>query len=101
VIGLDHFALRDDALATALREGRWHRYFQGYTTDAALALIGLGASAIGACRKGYGAPREPASDGCGVEISDEDRLRRSLIERLMRDLAVDLDGAAGRFASEL
>ncbi len=42
-IGLDHYARPDDPLA----RGRVARNFQGYTTDAADALIGLGASAIG------------------------------------------------------
>jgi oxygen-independent coproporphyrinogen-3 oxidase len=112
-IGLDHFALPDDDLATALREGGLHRNFQGYTTDAAPALLGFGVSAIGSLPQGYvqNAPaipdyREALRAGRlptvrGIEISDEDRLRRSIIERLMCDLAVDLDGATGRFASEL
>jgi oxygen-independent coproporphyrinogen-3 oxidase len=112
-IGLDHFALPHDALATALREGRLHRNFQGYTTDAAPALLGLGVSAIGSMPQGYvqnaaAIPgyREALRAGRlptvrGIEISDEDRLRRSIIERLMCDFAVDLDGAAGWFASEL
>jgi oxygen-independent coproporphyrinogen-3 oxidase len=37
-IGMDHFALPDDALAVAQRQGRLHRNFQGcllYTSDAA------------------------------------------------------------------
>ena len=112
-IGLDHFARPDDGLAIALREGRLHRNFQGYTTDAAPALIGLGVSAIGSLPQGYvqnaaALPdyREALRAGRlatvrGIELSDDDRLRRSIIERLMCDLAVDLDGAAGRFASEL
>ncbi len=112
-IGLDHFALPDDDLAIALREGRLHRNFQGYTTDAAPALIGLGVSAIGSLPQGYvqnaaAVPdyREALRAGRlptvrGIEVSEEDRLRRSIIERLMCDLAVDLSGATGRFASEL
>ncbi len=52
-IGLDHFALPDDPLAVAAREGRLHRNFQGYTVDDAEALIGLGASAIGKLPQGF------------------------------------------------
>jgi oxygen-independent coproporphyrinogen-3 oxidase len=52
-IGLDHYARRDDELAVAAREGRIRRNFQGYTTDRADALIGLGASAIGRLPLGY------------------------------------------------
>ncbi|MDE2276365.1 MAG: oxygen-independent coproporphyrinogen III oxidase, partial [Burkholderiales bacterium] len=46
-IGMDHFALPDDALAVARREGRLHRNFQGYSTQPDCDLIGLGVSAIG------------------------------------------------------
>lgn len=41
-VGLDHFARRDDPLAS----GAIKRNFQGYTTDSAEALIGVGASSI-------------------------------------------------------
>ncbi|RYF34891.1 MAG: oxygen-independent coproporphyrinogen III oxidase, partial [Comamonadaceae bacterium] len=46
-IGMDHFALPDDSLAAARRQGRLHRNFQGYTDQPEGDLIGLGVSAIG------------------------------------------------------
>jgi len=46
-IGMDHFALADDALAVAKRQGRLHRNFQGYSTQPDCDLIGLGVSSIG------------------------------------------------------
>src|SRR5262249_10153239 len=52
-IGLDHFARSDDPLAVASAKGQLRRNFQGYTTDRCEALIGLGASAIGALPEGY------------------------------------------------
>src|ERR1019366_1028603 len=52
-IGLDHFALPDDEMAVALQDGRLHRNFQGYTTDASNILLGFGASAIGHLPQGY------------------------------------------------
>jgi oxygen-independent coproporphyrinogen-3 oxidase len=52
-IGLDHFALPDDAMAVALRDGKLRRNFQGYTTDASNILLGFGASAIGHLPQGY------------------------------------------------
>jgi oxygen-independent coproporphyrinogen-3 oxidase len=112
-IGLDHFALPDDSLALALRQGRLRRNFQGYTTDTALELLGCGASAIGSLPGGYvqNAVSIPAyraairagrlATARGIALADEDRTRRSVSERLMCDLAVDLGGAAGRFAAEL
>ena len=42
-----------DALAIAAREGRLHRNFQGYTSDAARTLIGIGATSIGRTPQGY------------------------------------------------
>jgi len=45
-IGFDHFALPGDPMAVAVREGRLHRNFQGFTDDGAPVLVGLGASAI-------------------------------------------------------
>ncbi len=46
-IGMDHFALPDDSLAAAKRQGRLHRNFQGYSTQPDCDLIALGVSAIG------------------------------------------------------
>ena len=102
-IGLDHFALPDDELATALGERRLHRNFQGYTTDTARVMIGFGASSIGALPQGYvqnatplrgyfeavAAGRLPVARG--FALVPEDRLRGDVIERLMCDMWVDLD----------
>lgn len=52
-IGFDHFARPNDSLAIAAKTGTLKRNFQGYTDDAADALIGLGASAIGQLPQGY------------------------------------------------
>ena len=45
-IGMDHFALPDDGLASAQREGTLHRNFMGYTELRTQVLLGLGVSAI-------------------------------------------------------
>ncbi|MFY9698960.1 MAG: oxygen-independent coproporphyrinogen III oxidase [Rhodoplanes sp.] len=101
-IGLDHFARPDDELAAAARTGRLRRNFQGYTTDPADALIGLGASAIGKLPQGFaqnavdiaGYARAVTQGAFatvkGIAVSDDDVLRGAIIERLMCDLAVDL-----------
>ena len=112
-IGLDHFALPDDDLAVALAGHRLHRNFQGYTTDAAGTLLGLGASAIGSLPQGYvqnlaqevdwrAAVREgrlPVARGVG--LTADDRFRAEIIERLMCDLAVDLDAVCARHGRDL
>ncbi len=119
-IGLDHFAKPDDLLAQRQREKRLHRNFQGYTTDKAAALIGLGTSAIGTMPQGYVqnasstvAYRNAIQSGHlatvrGRTLTDEDRLRRDIIEQLMCNLEVDLAGTAAArnrslddFATEL
>lgn len=45
-IGMDHFALQNDALALAAAQNRLHRNFMGYTTTQSRLLIGLGVSSI-------------------------------------------------------
>lgn len=119
-IGLDHFARRDDPLARRQREKRLHRNFQGYTTDEAAALIGFGTSAIGALPQGYvqNASRTVAyrdairagrlATARGCILTDEDRLRREIIEQLMCNLEVDVAAVAAardrtidHFATEL
>jgi len=101
-IGLDHFALPEDELAVAQREGRLHRNFQGYTTDACETLVGLGASSIGKFQQGYHQNEVPpglyASRVSSGELptvktyhlTAEDRLRAEVIERLMCDFEVDI-----------
>jgi oxygen-independent coproporphyrinogen-3 oxidase len=101
-VGLDHYARPGDAMAEAAASRRLRRGFQGYTTDGAPALIGFGASAIGALPQGYvrNAPTAAAYSKAieagglatmrGIALSAEDRLRREIIERLMCDLEVDL-----------
>ena len=110
-IGIDHFARPADPLAAAAREGRLHRNFQGYTTDTAPALLGFGASAIGRLPQGYVQNvtatgqymKAIDADGCaiakGVAFSDDDRLRGSIIERLMCDFRVDFEALRCRYGA--
>ncbi|MFN4089838.1 MAG: oxygen-independent coproporphyrinogen III oxidase [Alphaproteobacteria bacterium] len=107
-VGLDHFARPGDRLARAADDGTLHRNFQGYTTDAAPVLIGLGASAIGSLPAGYvqnlaavpdylkaiGEGRLPVARGRA--LTPDDRLRRDVIEQLMCHGRVDLTCTAQR-----
>jgi len=111
-IGLDHFALPGDSMAEAFREGRLHRNFQGYTTDDSEVLIGFGASAIGQLPQGYvqnevmtRAYEEAIAAGRlatvkGYALTDDDRLRADIIERIMCDYGVDLDAVCTRHGIE-
>ncbi len=108
-IGLDHFARAEDPMAVAVREGRLNRNFQGYTTDEAEVLIGFGASAIGSLPQGYVQNASLVPDyrsaleagtppiARGVEVSEDDRLRRAVIQRLMCGLEVDLSEEAAQY----
>lgn len=115
-IGLDHFALKDDSMSKALANNTLHRNFQGYTTDGATTLLGLGASAIGNLREGYAqntlsieAYDAAINSGNlpiarGFILSEDDRLRRCIIENLMCYLEVDVEPIArahGKSVSEL
>ncbi|MBK1795441.1 oxygen-independent coproporphyrinogen III oxidase [Devosia sp. WQ 349] len=94
-IGFDHFARPGDSLAIAAENGTLKRNFQGYTDDAADALIGFGASAIGQFPQGYVQNIVATADykrrvhegkpatGKGVALTQEDRLHRHAIERLL------------------
>jgi oxygen-independent coproporphyrinogen-3 oxidase len=101
-IGLDHYAVPADSLAVATRARVLRRNFQGYTTDDASALIGIGASAIGRLPQGY---VQNASDTAnysraitaghfatvrGIALSTEDRIRSRIIEELMCHLDCDI-----------
>jgi oxygen-independent coproporphyrinogen III oxidase len=94
-VGIDHFAKPGDSLASAAREGRLRRNFQGYTDDQSEVLLGLGASAISRLPQGYvqnavatpeyerlaGTARLPVARGYALESTD--RARGYAIERLM------------------
>lgn len=94
-IGMDHFARPDDELALAQREGTLYRNFQGYSTHADCDLIGLGVTSIGMVGRSYSqnyrdieAYYEALSNDRlpvfrGVELSDDDVLRRAVITQLI------------------
>jgi len=105
-LGLDHFARPEDPLARAAASGRLRRNFQGYTTDDAPVLLGLGPSAIGSLPGGLAgnilderAHADAVAEGHlpiarGVAVTAEDRARGVLIERLMCDFALDVSAPA-------
>lgn len=112
-VGIDHFALPEDDLAWASVSGRLRRNFQGYTADQARTVLGLGASSIGSLPEGYvqnaaqevqwrnavRAGRMPIVRG--VALTEEDRFRADIIERVMCDLQVDLAAACRRHGRTL
>ena len=53
LIGMDHFAKKDDELSKALREGTIHRNIMGYSTKRDAHQIGFGVSSISNVNKNY------------------------------------------------
>ncbi|HSN41224.1 MAG TPA: oxygen-independent coproporphyrinogen III oxidase [Burkholderiales bacterium] len=94
-IGMDHFALPEDSLAVAQRQGRLHRNFQGYSTHAECDLVALGISAIGSIGPTYSQNYRAIEDYYdsldrgelpimrGLQLSADDLLRRAVIQALM------------------
>ncbi len=94
-VGMDHFALPDDALAVAKRQGRLHRNFQGYSTQPDCDLIGLGVSSIGRIGATYSQNAKTLEEYYdyldqsrfpvvrGLALSHDDLLRRSVIMAIM------------------
>ena len=94
-VGMDQFALPDDALAVAKRQGRLHRNFQGYSTQPDCDLVGLGVSAISRVGPIYSQNAETLDDYYdhlnqgrlpvvrGLALSRDDLLRRTIIMALM------------------
>lgn len=111
-IGIDHFARPEDDLTLARDERRLHRNFQGYTTDDAPILIGLGASSIGRTPWGYaqnspanGVWRRAVEEGRlpierGKAFAGEDLMRAAVIEDLLCHFDADLGAIAARFGSD-
>ncbi|RDE50881.1 MAG: oxygen-independent coproporphyrinogen III oxidase [Candidatus Accumulibacter meliphilus] len=94
-IGMDHFAKPDDELATAQRQGRLHRNFQGYSTHSDCDLLAFGISSIGKVGPTYSQNVKTLDEYYdlldsgtlpvyrGIELNADDLLRRSIIQSLM------------------
>jgi oxygen-independent coproporphyrinogen-3 oxidase len=120
-IGLDHFARPEDEISRAQDERTLHRNFQGYTTKAGCDLYAMGVSSITGLEEVYAQNwrdlpsyyksvdenRWPTMRG--MRVSSEDKLRRSVINRILchtvvlkseieRDFGIDFDA---HFAAEL
>lgn len=108
-VGMDHFALPDDPLAVAKRNGTLHRNFQGYTTHHDGDLIALGVSGIGKIGPTYHQNAKTLPEYYdalergqlpvirGIELSRDDLLRRAVIMALMCQGRVDFEAIESAF----
>jgi oxygen-independent coproporphyrinogen-3 oxidase len=102
-IGMDHFAKPDDELAIAQKEGKLHRNFQGYSTQAECDLLAFGISSIGKVDDCYSQNVRTLDEYYaaidaghlptlrGMRLDKDDLLRRELIGELMCQFALDTD----------
>lgn len=102
-IGMDHFSKPDDELAIAQREGKLHRNFQGYSTQAECDLLAFGISSIGKVDDSYSQNFRTLDEYYvsideghlptfrGMRLDQDDLLRRELIGELMCQFALDTE----------
>ena len=100
-IGMDHFALPNDALAVSMNNGTLHRNFMGYTSKHTSLLVGLGVSAIGDSWNSFAQNEKVVEDYMarvnagefpiyrGHLLNDEDLLVRKAILDLMCTYTLD------------
>ena len=102
LIGLDHFALETDELARAQTAGTMFRNFQGYTVRPADDTVSFGMSSISDIGGAYAQNAHKLKDWVdqveagafpverGAAMSDDDVLRRFVVNRVMCQLKLDL-----------
>jgi len=107
-IGMDHFARAKDELVLAQRNKTLQRNFQGYSTHANADIYAFGMSAISQIPDAYwqnekdllkyyaalDAGKVPLTRG--YVVSDEDKIRRDTIMRVMCDLGLDYAAMSNR-----
>jgi len=108
-IGMDHFAKPTDELAIAQRTHQLHRNFQGYSTHGGADIYAFGISGISQIENAYwqnekelpkyyqalDAGKHPISKG--YLVTEEDKIRRETIMRIMCDLSLDYSEIERRF----
>ena len=102
-IGMDHFAKETDELTLAQRAGTLQRNFQGYSTHGGADIYAYGMSSISQTEQHYRQNHKVLPSYYGMLdkgelpiskaffLSDDDRIRRHVIMRLMCDQALDFD----------
>ncbi|MFC3847984.1 oxygen-independent coproporphyrinogen III oxidase [Helicobacter baculiformis] len=110
MIGMDHFAKKDNELYLALQNKQLRRNFQGYTTKKFSQTIGVGVTSIGEGLDYYTqnfkdlkAYERALDEGHlpverGIALSAEDRLRKEVIMALMNNLELDFGAIERAFS---
>lgn len=102
-IGLDHFAKPEDSLVKHQNAGTLYRNFQGYSTFSQCDLLGFGMSSISQVGDSYSQNSKGKDDYYdaidagklptirGVELNQDDIIRRQVITEIMCNMALDFD----------
>jgi oxygen-independent coproporphyrinogen-3 oxidase len=108
-VGMDHFALPTDELVRAQRAGTLHRNFQGYSTKAECDLVAMGVSSISKVGDAYAQNAKTLPEYYamieagglavqrGVRLTQDDRIRRDVIQRLMCATRLDFGAVDAEF----
>jgi oxygen-independent coproporphyrinogen-3 oxidase len=100
-IGMDHFAKPTDELAVAQKKKQLQRNFQGYSTRAGSDIYAFGMSSISQIPDAYWQNEKELTKWRGAVdagkaplqrgyfVTDEDKIRRETIMRVMCDLSLD------------
>ncbi|SMF40248.1 oxygen-independent coproporphyrinogen-3 oxidase [Alteromonadaceae bacterium Bs31] len=109
-VGMDHFALPDDELAIAQKEGILHRNFQGYATHGSCDLFAFGISSIASFGDVFIQNHKDTDEyyAClekdllplykGFKINNDDKIRQAVISELICHFKVDFAVIENRFA---
>jgi len=112
LIGLDHFALESDELAKAQDAGYLYRNFQGYTIRPAADTVAFGMTSISDIGGAYAQNAHKLKDWGdkvsagvipverGAAMSDDDVMRRFVINRVMCLLRLDLREVTEKFGEQ-
>ena len=108
-IGMDHFAKPEDELSIAQNKKNLYRNFQGFSTHADCDLVGLGVTSIGKVANCYSQNVKTMDEYYdlidnnqlpvfrGVELNDDDLLRREVINQLICHYFLDFQKVEQQF----
>lgn len=108
-IGMDHFAIPSDSLAISLNDGTLQRNFQGYSTHADTHMLSFGVSSIGFIGNSYYQNTKDITSYYnlldnkqlpilrGFILSDDDILRRHIIQCIMCKFALSYKAIEDKF----
>jgi len=108
-IGMDHFALPNDELSIAQREGKLQRNFQGYSTHGDCHLVAMGVTAIGQTHNSFSQNHRNLDDYYaaidaghlpilrGMLLTEDDGIRGRVIQELICHFYLDFSLIDKRF----